>query len=125
MSYLQKRLTELKGRLRSIKRNPHGFYPGKDGKRACRLRRSILEVEAKMRGDHTDGEWRLLVINCGDKCACCGIFRTELIGQTLTRDHIVPISMGGSNAIENIQPLCRNCNSTDKYNHKDWRGAAA
>lgn len=61
-------------------------------------------------GSHSLAEWENLKLIYGNKCANCG-------GEcSLTKDHIIPLSSGGSDYIENIQPLCRNCNS--KKNNK-------
>lgn len=57
-------------------------------------------------GKHTDLEWYQLCATYGWKCARCGV-KTKL-----TRDHILPVSKGGSDNIANIQPLCRSCNSS-------------
>lgn len=76
---------------------------------------------ARQKGEHTEAEWTALVAVCGHRCVMC---RTT--GQ-LVKDHIVPIYQGGSDAISNLQPLCRGCNSAkgaDSTDHRpaDWRG---
>ena len=68
-------------------------------------------------GCHSLGEWERLKAQYNWKCPKCSKSEPDI---KLTRDHIVPISMGGSDNIENIQPLCIRCNSskgvlTQKY----------
>lgn len=60
-------------------------------------------------GKHTLKEWNRLKDKFDNKCVLC----KEV--KTLTKDHIIPLSLGGNNFIKNIQPLCRNCNS------KKWK----
>lgn len=60
-------------------------------------------------GKHTVKEWVELKDRFGNKCAICNLVKK------LTKDHIIPISKGGSNNIGNMQPLCGSCN-TRKYN---------
>lgn len=56
---------------------------------------------------HTYGEWELLKKQYNYTCPCCGLSEPEI---KLTEDHIIPLSKGGSDLIENIQPLCGKCN---------------
>ena len=60
---------------------------------------------AKLVGCHSLKEWIDLLKQSHGRCKRCGSDRD------ITKDHIIPISKGGSNSIENIQPLCRRCNS--------------
>lgn len=59
-------------------------------------------------------EWqrKQLINKYGGICAECGE-RVNLIHdhpKQATIDHIVPLSKGGSDNIDNLQPLCSKCN---------------
>lgn len=57
---------------------------------------------------YTYGEWENLKKQYGYTCPCCKKSEPEI---KLTEDHIIPLSKGGSDLIENIQPLCFPCNA--------------
>jgi len=78
-------------------------------KRAERL------YDAKAKGTHTSIEWAALKEACGSKCVKCGA------DEPLTKDHIQPIYQGGSDGLDNIQPLCKSCNSAKGPENIDYR----
>lgn len=66
-------------------------------------------------GWHTRAEWLALCEQYNYRCLCCRRKRS------LTKDHIIPIAEGGSDDIENIQPLCQSCNSRKHTQTIDYR----
>lgn len=71
---------------------------------------------AKNGGTFTSEEWIALCSKYDNKCLCCGHDDVEL-----TVDHVIPISKGGSNSIDNLQPLCGPCNSGKGAKSTDYR----
>jgi len=57
-------------------------------------------------GSHSTEDWLWLCAKFDDRCLKCGK------KKKLTEDHIVAPDIGGSDYIENIQPLCASCNSS-------------
>ena len=85
--------------------------PAKALENKYRRRRRIREAG----GSFTAQEWIDLCNKYDNKCLCCGE-KTKL-----TPDHVVPISKGGTNYIENIQPLCMGCNRKKNAKTIDYR----
>jgi len=54
--------------------------------------------------EHTEEEWEAKKEQYGHKCFYCNK------ASKLTKDHVIPVSLGGSNGIDNIVPACWTCN---------------
>jgi 5-methylcytosine-specific restriction endonuclease McrA len=76
-----------------------------DLRRARENRRRARKLNAS--GSHTAAQFRTLCEINGWKCVYCGQVLTL---KTATRDHVVPLTKGGADSIDNIAPSCLKCN---------------
>ncbi|MBI2332163.1 MAG: HNH endonuclease [Chloroflexi bacterium] len=83
---------------------------------AASNRRRALKYASKV--THTEQEWQKLKARYNSTCLCCGKKEPEI---KLTRDHVIPLTQGGSDSIDNVQPLCARCNSKKNNKHIDYR----
>lgn len=87
-----------------------------------RLRRERLAA-ARAKGRHTVEQWAALKIEFGFRCVRC-LVQSHPEGDFLVKDHIEPIYQGGSDGIDNLQPLCPPCNASkgpEDFNWKEYR----
>ncbi len=82
-----------------------------------RIRRAERMRAARKLGTHTKEEWIALKKEFNGKCVRC-LGESGLIN--VERDHIIPVCLGGSDAIFNIQPFCARCNSSKSLDCTNW-----
>jgi 5-methylcytosine-specific restriction endonuclease McrA len=66
-------------------------------------------------------EWAALKLQYGNMCLWC---ERQEPAIRLVPDHVVPLARGGSNTIDNIQPLCQQCNGVKHAKTIDFRPGA-
>jgi hypothetical protein len=78
-------------------------------------------------GSYTDADWHALLVACKYRCVCCGVHPQQMKElypgrrRALEHDHIIPIVLGGTSWIWNMQPLCPACNNFKRYKAIDYR----
>ena len=72
-----------------------------------RLKRRLVQARrnARMNGVVTVEQWMAVLEKFDHSCVYCGS------KESLTIDHLVPVSKGGLHRIDNIVPACRSCNT--------------
>jgi 5-methylcytosine-specific restriction endonuclease McrA len=86
---------------------------------AGRIRKHRRRAKKKGNGGtFTVQEWQALKARYDHRCLACHRQEPEI---QLHQDHVIPIDKGGLNSIDNIQPLCRECNSRKGTKIIDYR----
>lgn len=78
--------------------------------------RRIWKKKFNAVGDFTEKEFQELCQKYDNTCLRC--LRNDV---PLVSDHVIPLSKGGLNTIENIQPLCLACNTSKGSKVMDYR----
>jgi len=100
------------------KQQSEWYYLIKDTKhyrniiKARNTKRRHLEKNA---GNFTAQDWKEVLEKHGEYCLHCGSV------EHITVDHVVPLSKGGSNTKDNLQPLCLSCNCSKGTKTMDYR----
>lgn len=69
--------------------------------------------QSSLKNDLTNNDWVETLMFFNNICAYCGMTEEEhikLFGESLHKDHVIPLSKGGEYTKGNIIPACRTCN---------------
>lgn len=112
-----------RGGAEKVREHRRGLAEDPDYRRRRQYYEAVRTARKKgAPGSFTWADWRArLVGEFGGLCVACGA--TEHVEL----DHVVPLSAGGTNYLDNTQPLCCSCNSA-KGNRRiqaylPWNGA--
>lgn len=72
------------------------------------IEKAMKRYELLLNSDYTltDKEWQEVLKYFNNSCAYCGS------SESLTKDHVVPITKGGTTSRNNIIPACLSCNQS-------------
>jgi 5-methylcytosine-specific restriction endonuclease McrA len=99
-------------KVKQANKSYHDRHP--ETRRTIKFNRRAREERAE--GKIEKHEWLALCKKYNNTCLCCG--RNDV---KLTLDHVVPLVKGGTNTIDNAQPLCQSCNSKKHARIIDYR----
>lgn len=85
-----------------------------DKRKAIKRRRQFRERGSG--GWLSADDWRHILNTYDHRCLRCG-----RNGVPLEADHVVPVAMGGTSDPDNIQPLCKSCNTSKGARVMDFR----
>lgn len=100
--------TRQQGKYRETANEKAREYSARNLGKRLALRHRYLSRKAGNSGIHTDAEWEQVKVDQDYACLECFAREPDI---KLTRDHVIPVSKGGSNDISNIVGLCGPCNS--------------
>lgn len=104
------------GRRRESARSCRWIKLNPEKAKAIRFRHKALKRNAE--GSFTGAEWQELLATYDHCCLRCYKEPPEI---TLSGDHVIPLTKGGTNYISNIQPLCTSCNASKGTKSTDYR----
>lgn len=90
----------------------------KDNPERAALISRLKKHRRRNAGVLTSDDWGTVLNVYDHRCLACGADETTI-------DHVIPVSKGGTNTIDNVQPLCRDCNTRKGVKTIDYRPAMA